>query len=232
MASARRSLVVVTTRSRGSCCAAAIDAEETDYLLATIARYFVGLAPTVVWSYAGIRPLYDDHAANASAVTRDYVLDLDGDAATPPLLSVFGGKITTHRRLAEQAMDRLAGWFPDAGPGWTRGAVLPGGDFAAFDPFVEALAARYPRFEAGFLRRLARAYGTAAEAILSGAAVPADLGEDLGGGLSKREVDHLVTREWARTAEDVLFRRSKLGLHVPEGTADRLTAYLAAVIAG
>ncbi|MGR6327660.1 glycerol-3-phosphate dehydrogenase [Sphingomonas sp. XXL09] len=209
---------------------AAIDADETAYLLATIARYFTGAAPAVVWSYAGIRPLYDDHAANASAVTRDYVLDLDGDATSPPLLSVFGGKITTHRRLAEQAMDRLAGWFPAAGPAWTRGAVLPGGDFAAFDPLVAALAARYPRFEAGFLRRLARAYGTGAEAILDGAEVPADLGDDLGGGLWTREVDHLFVHEWARTAEDVLFRRSKLGLHVPEGTADRLSAYLAAVI--
>lgn len=208
----------------------AIDAGETAYLLDTIARYFARpvTAADVVWSYAGIRPLYDDHAANASAVTRDYVLDCDrGAGAEAPLLSVFGGKITTYRKLAEHALQTLA--LAGAGGDWTAGAALPGGDMADFDGFLAALAADYPAMPAPLLRRLARAYGTRARMLLGDAAIPADLGEDFGGGLHAAEVDHLVATEWARTADDILYRRSKLALHVPAGTADRLAAYLARV---
>ena len=205
---------------------AAINPDETRYLLDTIGRYFereVGEAD-IAWSYAGIRPLYDDKAADASAVTRDYVLDLDAGEDRAPMLSVYGGKITTYRKLAEHALRDLAPLLGNAAPAWTAGATLPGGDMpdADFDRFLTGLRARYPEVSRDRLRRLARAYGTRATTILD-----RDPGEDLGGGLRTGEVDYLVAREWARTAEDVLWRRSKLGLHVPAGTAERLAAYLA-----
>ena len=213
---------------------ATIGAEETRYLLDTIARYFARpvAEADIAWSYAGIRPLYDDKSANASAVTRDYMLDLDaGDAAAQqaPMLSIFGGKITTYRKLAEHALRELAPFFPAAGPAWTAGAVLPGGDMpdADYDRFLADTEARYPALPRPLLRRLARAYGTRLHRLLGSARTPADLGPDLGGGLHRAEVDYLVTTEWARTAEDILYRRSKLGLHVPAGTAARLDAHLA-----
>ncbi len=206
-----------------------ISAEETRYLCDTANRYFARtIAPAdVAWSYSGIRPLYDDHAENASAVTRDYVLDLDGDADRAPMLSIFGGKITTFRKLAEHAMAELSGCFPGAGDDWTAGAVLPGGDMADWDAFLAALAAEYPAMPAPLLRRLARAYGTCARTILGAAVTPADLGTDFGGGLHAREIDYLTAHEFARTAEDILYRRSKLGLHVPAGTAAAIERHLA-----
>jgi glycerol-3-phosphate dehydrogenase len=209
---------------------ASISPAETAYLLDTANRYFVRkVDPSdVVWSYAGIRPLYDDHSVNASAVTRDYVLDLDTGAegeARAPMLNIFGGKITTYRKLAEHAMRELAPFFPTAGEAWTAGATLPGGDIADanFDRFLAELTARYGQIPPALLRRLARAYGTRVDKILGSD----DLGEDLGGGLHTAEVDYLVKAEWARTAEDILYRRSKLGLHVPKGTPEQLSRYLA-----
>lgn len=207
---------------------AAIDADETRYLIDTVNRYFARKvsADDIRWSYAGIRPLYDDKATSASAVTRDYVLDLDADDGAAPMLSVFGGKITTYRKLAEHAMAQLAPFFPAAGGAWTGGAILPGGDFADFDAYLAQLARERPAIPHDLLRRLVRAYGTDAATIVPPGAKPADLGDDLGGGLTMREVDHLRTREWVMTAEDILYRRSKLGLHVPGGTAERLATYL------
>ncbi|MBN8848853.1 MULTISPECIES: glycerol-3-phosphate dehydrogenase [unclassified Sphingomonas] len=209
---------------------ASIDAEETRYLLDTVNDYFahrLGEAD-IVWSYAGIRPLYDDKAGSASAVTRDYVLDLDAGEGRAPMLSVFGGKITTYRKLAEHAMQHLARHLPDAGPAWTAGAALPGGDMpgADFDAFLARVGRERPDLPPALLCRLAQAYGTRIDALLGDAATLADLGEDIGGGLTVREVDYLVAHEWARTAEDVLWRRSKLGLHVPADTAERLAARL------
>jgi glycerol-3-phosphate dehydrogenase len=213
---------------------ATIGAGETRYLLETIERYFERTVEEqeIVWSYAGIRPLYDDKAANASAVTRDYVLDLDAGEGRAPMLSIFGGKITTYRKLAEHAMRELAAVMPDAGTAWTAGAALPGGDIADadFDGFLNGLAARYPAMPAALLRRLARAYGTRVGAILGSVRTVEDLGEDLGGGLTRAEVDYLVGHEWARSAEDILWRRSKMGLHVPPGTAERIDAHLAATL--
>ncbi len=184
-----------------------------------------------MWSYAGIRPLYDDNEGNASAVTRDYVLDVDTQNDGAPILSVFGGKITTYRRLAEQAMKRLAPYFPQAAGAWTAGAPLPGGDMpdADFERFVDGLYASYPGIPRALIFRLARAYGTRAVRLLGQARSVEELGEDLGGGLRAAEVDYLLSVEWARSAEDVLFRRSKLGLHVPQGTAARVEAYITAI---
>ncbi|MHB8283194.1 MAG: glycerol-3-phosphate dehydrogenase [Caulobacteraceae bacterium] len=215
---------------------ARITAEETSYLCETISRYFAAkITPAdVVWSYAGIRPLYDNQAANASAVTRDYVLDLDAGEDRAPMLSIFGGKITTYRKLAEHAMGELARFFPAAGPAWTAGATLPGGDIADldFDRFVTELTARRPGLAPALLRRLARAYGARTEALLGAAQTPQALGRDFGGGLYQAEVDYLVDQEWARSAEDILYRRSKLGLHTPADTAALVDAYLQTRLSG
>lgn len=203
-----------------------ISAEETAYLCESVSRYFrTAITPQdVVWSYAGVRPLYDDHAADAKAVTRDYVLDVKHDATTPPLLSVFGGKITTSRKLAEHALEKL---LPEmglkVGPSWTGTAPLPGGDFADFDVFFKEFCTNYPFLSAQDAHRLARAYGTRAAQF-----VRPDMGADLGAGISEAEVAYLAAQEWARTSEDILWRRSRQGLHAPEGTAQRLEQALRA----
>jgi len=209
----------------------AISPDETAYLCQVINRYFrKQVSPAdVVWSYAGVRPLYDDAAANASAVTRDYVLDLEGAAGEAPLLSVFGGKITTFRRLAEHALAKLAPFFPKAGRPWTATASLPGGDIADadFGRFLASLQAKRPWLPAELARRYARAYGTRVERMLGGAGKLADLGQDFGGGLYGVEVDYLVDQEWALSAEDILWRRSKLGLHLPAAAQTALKARFA-----
>jgi len=209
----------------------AIDASEIDYLLTTIERYFsrpVGKAD-IVWSFSGIRPLYEDHAADAAAVTRDYVLDLDVEDGRAPLLSVFGGKITTYRKLAEHALNALSPFFQGIRGAWTGCPALPGGDMANadFDGYFNTLRDAHPELPQSLLYRLARAYGTRASRLLQDVCRIEDLGDDFGGGLTAREIDYLMEHEWARTAEDILFRRSKLGLHVPAGTDVALTAYLA-----
>ena len=210
---------------------AAIDDAETEYLIDTANRYIAKPVSRadIAWSYAGIRPLYDDKAGSASAVTRDYMLDLDGGDGVAPILSVFGGKITTYRKLAEHALDLLAPHVRGTGPAWTADVTLPGGDFAAtgFDALVDELAAARPGLPRPLLRRLARACGTRTAALLGEATTIADLGENFGGDLTAAEALYLVREEWARTAEDILYRRSKLGLHVPPETAARLDAWLA-----
>ncbi len=210
--------------------AAAITAEEIQYLCTTVGRYFRrGPRPEdVVWSYAGVRPLYDDDSGTASTVTRDYVFDLDAPADTPPLLSIFGGKITTYRKLAEHALARLTPLLGSNAQPWTATAPLPGGDMpdADFEAFLAGLQAQRPWLPAPLARRLARAYGTRVEEILAKAGDLAGLGEDLGGGLTEAEADYLLRREWARSAEDILWRRSKLGLHAPAETAERIEAWL------
>ncbi len=210
---------------------ATIAPHETEYLLDTVRRYFaknVGI-DDVRWTYAGIRPLYDDHAANASAVTRDYVLDLDAAPGEAPMLSVFGGKITTYRKLAEHALEKLAPHFPMAGAAWTAGAGLPGGDLPGgdFDAFVADLCGEHPALPRALLRRLARAYGTRAELVLAGARDPADLGRDFGGGLTEAELVYLARHEWARTGADVLWRRSKMGLHTLPQAEAQIDAFYA-----
>ncbi|MDF8333815.1 glycerol-3-phosphate dehydrogenase [Novosphingobium cyanobacteriorum] len=196
---------------------AEISPHETEYLCATICAYFQQqITPAdVVWSYAGIRPLYDDHAASASAITRDYVLDIDTADGVAPMLSVFGGKITTFRKLAEHALEKLAPFFPLASGAWTGGAALPGGDIPGgdFAAFTRRLQSDYPALPKSLLHRLARAYGSRTTDLLGRAGTVHDLGENFGGDLFAAEVDYLVAHEMARSAEDVLWRRSKLGLH-------------------
>ncbi|MBU3888394.1 glycerol-3-phosphate dehydrogenase [Methylosinus sp. KRF6] len=209
----------------------AIDAAETDYLLAAANHFFKEkITPgDVAWSYSGLRPLYDDGALEASVVTRDYAFDLDNADGGAPALSIFGGKITTARRLAEHALDTLAPFFPHMRAAWTAGAVLPGGDIGpgGFDGFVAELSRAKPFLAPRLARRLAGAYGTRAWRFLETARSLADLGADLGRGLTEAELDYLRAQEWARTAEDVLWRRSKLGLRFDAAQTERLTRALA-----
>jgi glycerol-3-phosphate dehydrogenase len=216
--------------------AARIEAAEIDYLCALINRYFrQQIAPAdVVWSYSGVRPLLDD-GADASSVTRDYKLELD--AAGPPLLSVWGGKITTYRALAEEAVDALARPLGIGRNGWTVTAPLPGGDLGSeirasgnpmqdFEGFRAQQAQRWPWLPPALLARYARAYGTRMAQVIGDADNLAQLGEEIASGLYAAEVDYLIKREWASTAEDILWRRSKLGLHLPADANVRLGAWL------
>lgn len=200
---------------------------EIDYLLDSVNHFLRAPATRddIVWSYAGLRPLYDDGSLNASVVTRDYAFDLDAQDGAPPVLSVFGGKITTARRLAEHALDDLASFLPPHGAAWTAGAVFPGGEMA-FDDYLAHLRAEKPFLGANLALRLARAYGARAEGFLKHAHAMADLGRDFGCGLTEAELRYLVQNEWARTADDVLWRRSKLGLHMSEAQQQRLRAYM------
>jgi glycerol-3-phosphate dehydrogenase len=203
----------------GDLAAPAISEAEITYLLHTLERNF-RRAPQradIVSSFAGIRPLYDDGASAAKDATRDYVLDLEqGLAGDLPRVTVYGGKITTFRRLAEEALDRLAPWFPGASGAWTRAAPLPGGDFPvlSFAGLVADLERRYPFLGHAFARRVARLYGTRAARFLEGAAKREELGRDFGHDLTEAEVGWLKNHEFAMTSDDILWRRTKLGLRV------------------
>jgi len=185
--------------------------EERDYLCRFASEYFAKpvTAQDVVWTYSGVRPLYDDGAASATAATRDYVLDLDSNGA--PLLSVFGGKITTYRKLAQQALAKL-----DLGSDWTAGVPLPGGDFPVdgVADLIASLQRDYPFLTLVWATRLVRAYGTEARDILGDAKAAADLGQDFGATLTQAELRWMMTREYVRTAEDAVWRRTKLGLRL------------------
>jgi glycerol-3-phosphate dehydrogenase len=216
--------------------AARAEAAEVDYLCTMINRYFSRqITPAdVVWTYSGVRPLLDD-GADASSITRDYRLELDTQGA--PLLSVWGGKITTYRALAEEAVEMLARPLGIAKGGWTAAAPLPGGDLGAvvkasgdpmadFEQFCALQMQRHPWLPAPLARRYARAYGTRMEHMLGAASGLAQLGEEIAPGLYAAEVEYLIDREWASTAEDILWRRSKLGLHLPADAGGKLEAWL------
>jgi glycerol-3-phosphate dehydrogenase len=204
--------------------------EERDYLCRFASEYFVRpvTQADVIWTYSGVRPLYNDGAKSATAATRDYVLSLD--AAGAPLLNVFGGKITTYRRLAESALAKLGPHFPGLKPAWTARLALPGGDFPVdgAPALIAALLARYPFLTTPWATRLIRAYGSEAEQVLGDAKSLQDLGRDFGGTLTEAEVRWLVAREWAQSAEDIVWRRTRLGLHLTADQIDALQAHLAA----
>ncbi|PCJ74293.1 MAG: glycerol-3-phosphate dehydrogenase [Rhodobacteraceae bacterium] len=197
---------------------------EADYLREFASEYFERpiQKSDIVWSYSGVRPLYDDGASSATEATRDYVLILRDDG--PPLLNVFGGKITTYRRLSEAALAKLAPYFPDARGEWTKHAHLPGGDFPVdgVQDQIEALVKSFPFLDHFWARRLVRTYGTDAANLLEGAKRKEDLGEDFGASLTEAEVDWLMDHEFAQTAEDILWRRTKLGLRLSAEEADWL----------
>jgi glycerol-3-phosphate dehydrogenase len=196
----------------------AITPDEERYLIDLAQKFFkVPLRQSdIVWRYSGVRPLFDDNADDPSAVTRDYRLELADADGVPPRLSVYGGKVTTYRVLAEDALALLQPHLPQMRKPWTANAPLPGGDLPAkdFDGFVDALATRYPAFERLHLQRLARRYGGRIACVLGDAKGMHDLGRHFGEGLTEREIAHMKTDEWARSADDVLWRRSKLGLHL------------------
>jgi len=199
----------------GDPAAVSITPDEETYLLAAVSDYLRRPVTSldIVWRFAGVRSLQDDGASSAQQATRDYALDLKGE---PPLLSVFGGKITTFRRLAEAAMARLAPFFPGLGAAWTQAAPVPGGDFPpdGAPALRAALQSRYGFLSGPTVRRLVRSYGTLAADMLGDARSTRDLGQVFGADLTEREVNWLICTEWARTAEDVLWRRSKLGLRL------------------
>ncbi|WP_334186935.1 glycerol-3-phosphate dehydrogenase [Noviherbaspirillum sp.] len=222
---------------RGDTNKVGIDQAEIDYLCELTQRYFRRpVKPSdVIWSYSGVRPLVEDEASSASAVTRDYRLELENGGA--PLLSVFGGKITTFRKLAEEAVDMVAGVLGNRHGAWTANACLPGGDLFGdrpanrsvleFDAYREGLQKKYAWLPSKLVARFARAYGTYTDRLLAGRTRISDMGEEIAPGLYAAEVKYLMTREWAVTAHDVLWRRSKLGLHVPPGTEEKLDAWMA-----
>ncbi len=198
---------------------------EIDYLCKAASEYFSDpvTKSDVVWSYSAVRPLYDDGASKAQEATRDYVLRLEGKNGEAPLLNVFGGKLTTYRRLAESALEKIGGSIGIKGARWTAGSHLPGGDFSAtaYEAEVEKLKTCYPFLAASHARRLVRLYGTLAARLLGPARSEADLGKRFGADLYAVEVDWLIGQEWARRADDVLWRRTKLGLKLsPAETAD------------
>jgi glycerol-3-phosphate dehydrogenase len=203
---------------------------EVAYLCLAVSDYFrTPVTPDqVVDRWAGVRALADEGGGAAQQASRDYVLTLDAGEGLAPLVSVYGGKITTYRRLAEGVMAKLAPFFPTAGKPWTAKAPLPGGDLGGAEAVIAMLTARYPALPAALLGRLALAYGSRATAVLGDAKTAADLGEVFTGDLTAREVDYLNGQEFARTAEDVLWRRSKLGLHAAAAEVKRLERYMAA----
>jgi glycerol-3-phosphate dehydrogenase len=212
---------------------AAASKEETEYLCSSVSEYFrAPLHPSqVIASFAGVRPLFDDGAREAKALSRDYVLKLDeAPGGGTPLVTVYGGKITTYRRLAERALSMLALHFPKARDAWTANGSLPGGDFPydGFDAEVAKLTAACPTCGVALAQRLLRTYGTRAFGIVAGVRSAADWGRDFGAGLSELEVRYLMEREWAVTAEDVLWRRGRLGLVMTPDQARGLDEWMRA----
>ncbi len=203
---------------------------EIEYLCEMASEYFSDAVEPkdVVWTYSGVRPLYDDGASAAQEATRDYVLVTEGEEGEAPLVNVFGGKITTYRRLAEAVMEKIERRLGKKGGSWTRGAPLPGGGFSAtgFDDLLAELQQRYTFLTPEHARRLLRLYGTDALDILGDATSLADLGQHFGADLYAAEVDHLVQREWARTTDDILWRRTKRGLVLTDSEVTDLSGYL------
>ncbi|ABG33108.1 glycerol-3-phosphate dehydrogenase [Roseobacter denitrificans] len=206
------------------------DQSEIDYLLAAVNRYFkqeLG-RDDVVQSFSGVRPLYDDGAGNPSAVTRDYVFDLETQGGAP-LLNVFGGKITTFRKLAEHALQKLDGFFPQMGADWTAKAPLPGGDIADadFDRFVADIQREYPWLPQDLVLHWGRLYGTRMRMILGDATALEHLGVQFGPRLFEAEVRYLAAHEWAMSAQDILYRRTKENLQMSAEQIDALNVWVA-----
>jgi glycerol-3-phosphate dehydrogenase len=211
--------------------ARAISDEETRYLCDAVNRFLARpVVPTdVVWSYAGVRPLYDDGSANPSEVTRDYVLKLDHGPVGhrgAPLLTVFGGKITTYRRLAEEVVAKLAPFFPGMKGEWTAREALPGGELGHFNAFRDEMRERYAALGRDLLEGIVRRHGSRAPRVLGEARSIADLGRHFGAGLTEREVEYLAAEEWAVDGDDVLWRRTKCGLHMSGGERAAVGAFM------
>jgi glycerol-3-phosphate dehydrogenase len=203
-----------------------ITPEEIDYLCSAASEYFTEPVrrDDIVWTYSGVRPLYDDGASKAQEATRDYVIRQDGARGEGVLLNIFGGKITTYRRLSEAIVKDIEAVLGQRQPAWTAGATLPGGDFAPeqFEAQVEALHEAHPDFDPAQARRLVRHYGTEASLVIPNTGP----GKDFGHGLTEAEVRYLMAHEWARNADDILFRRTKLGIRFSKAERDKLQAFM------
>lgn len=211
-----------------------ISESEINYLLKVYNGHFnKPLArEDVIWTYSGVRPLCDDESDSPQAITRDYTLDIHDIDGKAPLLSVFGGKLTTYRKLAEHAMDKLAAWYPHCGAAWTKGSQLPGGHFTGNrDTFADKLAQRYSFITPTLARRYARTYGSNSELILASAGRLEDLGEDFGHEFYEAELRYLIEHEWVRRLDDAIWRRTKLGMWLSaqqqSSVAEWIKTYLA-----
>ncbi|MCG8709714.1 glycerol-3-phosphate dehydrogenase [Brenneria sp. 4F2] len=207
-----------------------IDESEIDYLLAVYNDHFTQplTRDDIVWTYSGVRPLCDDESDSPQAITRDYTLSVSDEQGQAPLLSVFGGKLTTYRRLAEHALDKLEKYYPQAGKAWTKGALLPGGDISGSrDAYAAALRRRFNLPEA-LARRYSRTYGSHSELILANTNGLSDLGEHFGHDLYEAELRYLVEKEWAVALDDVIWRRTKLGMWLTETQQQRIREWLEA----
>ena len=207
----------------------AISDPEVRYLCDAVNRYLTyRITPAeAVWRYSGVRALYDDGHVDPSRITRDYKLIVDTDnQGKLPLLTIFGGKITTFRKLSEQALDNLFPWFLQMKPAWTSGAFLPGGDIADLERFSADLTGAYPRLPRTLLRALALRHGSLAREVLTEVREESDLGQNFGAGLYQREVDYFIEKEWAKNAEDILWRRTKAGLYLNRAGKEALERYV------
>jgi glycerol-3-phosphate dehydrogenase len=216
----RFTLVGTTDVSASSAESPQASDDEVQYLCRAVNRYLASAVEprAVLWRYSGVRPLYDDGSSDPSDITRDYTLRLDDDQGAAPVLSVFGGKITTYRRLAEHAIDKLRAYFPGMRGAWTDRAPLPGSDFEDREAAKKALVARYPKIPDATLHGVFRRHGSLAGEVLG----DGELGEDYGAGLTEREVRYLLANEWAHSADDVLWRRTKAGLHLGARARERV----------
>ena len=207
---------------------ACISKEETDYLISVINDHFKHQISTqdIVATYAGVRPLLDDESDSPEAVTRDYTFEVDAPQGKAPLLSVFGGKITTYRKLAEAAIDGIISHFPEAGNSWTADAALPGGDFDNQHNLQTSLQRQYNWLPRKIINRYVRSYGTLGHKICAGLNSLEDMGQHFGAGLYQREVEYLIENEWAVTLEDIIWRRSKLSLQLTEAEKSALESFL------
>ena len=213
-----------------------ISEAEISYLIRAVNRFISTplRGADVVWSFAGVRPLYDDGSVNPAEITRDYVLKTDHRNGKLPLLSIFGGKITTYRRLAEHALEELAPYYPSLSKRWTSGEALPGGDIELLQDVAHALLNKFPSLPVDYLARLARRHGSRTERLLKGVRSMSDLGGIFGAGatlLSEREIDYCIREEWARKPDDILWRRTKCGLHMEVAERERAATFIDARVA-
>lgn len=213
---------------KGDPSAAQISDEEIDYLIEVTNQHFKNKISRddVVRTYSGVRPLLDDEAENPQAVSRDYTFEIDKPEGEAPLLSVFGGKITTYRKLAEAAVNSLKGFFPNAGPDWTEKEPLPGGDFQAVEGLQFEVSTNFNWLPEVIYRRYIKSYGTISLDILKGCLSIVDLGQDFGAGLYQKEVDYLIEQEWVKNLDDLIWRRSKLGLLLSSKEQEILAGYI------
>jgi glycerol-3-phosphate dehydrogenase len=207
-----------------------IDDNEINYLLKVYNDHFKKQLgrDDIVWTYSGVRPLCDDESDSPQAVTRDYTLDVHDEQGQAPLLSVFGGKLTTYRKLAEHAMEKLVRYYPGIGPAWTKNGSLPGGNIGGDrDAYAVKLRHQHNWMPEALAQRYARTYGSHSELILAGANQLSDLGEHFGHNLYEAELRYLVEKEWVVELDDALWRRTKLGMWLDEAQQERVTAWLA-----